>query len=219
MISYFKSIAGILFFTFFWLSSSLAQHTFRHFSIGAGAGKVYTFTDFKYSEDNLFGYGIADYYFSPYLNIGIEAQAGSISGHEDQKSLNFQGDFQSVTVKGKVHLGEFLGKPRRYVVNRQSIGDKLIKGIYLGSGGGVFVIMNGINTSEPYNNKELFIPALGGIDMYMGAESRLLLNLNYQMNFLLGDKIDGSIRPGSHYDLYQTISIGISYTLGRLTYL
>ncbi|WP_069658244.1 hypothetical protein [Arcticibacter eurypsychrophilus] len=219
MVSYFKSILGILFFSFVSLSSSLAQNTFRHFSIGIGAGQASTFTDFLHSERRLFGYAEVDYYFSPYLNIGIEVQGGSIAGHGDQIISNFQGDFKSLTIKGKVHAGEFIKKPQRYVVSRESVGDKLLKGIYLGSGGGIFTIMNGTNSSESYNNKELFIPALGGIDMYMGAESRLLLNLNYQMNFLLGDKIDGSISPGSHNDLYQTISIGISYTIGGLTYL
>ncbi|EOR96584.1 hypothetical protein ADIARSV_0215 [Arcticibacter svalbardensis MN12-7] len=201
------------------LSSSSAQNTYRHFSIGIGAGQTSTFTDFLHADRKLFGYGVFDYYFSPYLNIGMEAQSGSISGHDDQNTSNFQGDFQSLTFKGKLHVGELIRKPQRYIAARASIGDKLVKGIYLGSGGGVFMIMNGINSSESYNNKELFIPALGGIDMYMGAESRLLLNLNYQTNFLLGDKMDGSIRPGSHNDLYQTISIGISYTLGKLTYL
>ncbi|MGV3705985.1 MAG: hypothetical protein ACO1NU_11470 [Arcticibacter sp.] len=200
-----------------------AQQSYKNFSIGIGGGLVHSYTDRQKPDLNYLASGSLDYYFTPYLNAGLELQGGTMSGSsinaDNGRTEGFNSEFATFQVRGKVHLGEFTGRPRRYRVFQDSFISRVAKGLYLGSGGGVLVIRSRENSEALYHNKELYLPAMAGIDVSMGDDSRILLNLNYQLNFVLGDKIDGLVSRGSKNDMFSSLTLGVAYTFGRLHYL
>lgn len=205
------------------LQSSIAQQSFRKFAIGIGGGLADSYTDRSRSDGGYIGTGTLDYFFSRYLNAGLELQGGTISGYSENyqggPKEGFNGEFVTLQVRGKVHVGEFAAHPRRYKLVHDSFVSRVLKGLYLGSGGGAILIRSRDDSEANYQNKELYLPAMAGIDLYLRQDSRLLLNLNYQANFVLGDKIDGLVMPGSRNDRFSSLTIGFAYTFGKLSYL
>lgn len=202
--------------------SADAQKSFRKFGIGIGGGLTDSYTDRSQADGGYIVSGTLDYFFTPYLNAGLELQHGTISGFsEDAESgqkQGFDGELMTLQVRGKVHAGEFAPRPRRYKLVHDSFVIRVWKGLYLGSGGGVIIIRSRADSEAAYQNKELYLPAMAGTDVYLGQDSRLLLSLNYQLNFVLGDKIDGAAMAGSRNDLFSSITIGFTYTVGKLSY-
>lgn len=200
-----------------------AQQTLRNFAIGLGGGLADSYTDRSKSERGYIAQGSLDYYFTPYLNAGLEIQGGTISGYNEHsqggQKLGFDSEFVTLQIRGKVHAGEFTARQRRYKLSYDTFLNRLFKGLYLGSGGGVIVIRSRPNSEASYHNKEAYLPAMGGIDLYLGNDSRLLLNANYQVNFVLGDKIDGVVNPGSRNDMFSSLTIGFAYKFGKVSYL
>ena len=203
--------------------SAGAQQSFRRFAIGVGGGLADSYTDRSRSDGGYIALGTLDYFFTPYLNAGLELQGGTISGFSENaqngQKQGFDGEFVTLQARGKVHAGEFAAHPRRYKLVYDSFVSRVLKGLYLGTGGGVIIIRSRADSEASYHNKELYLPAMAGLDVYLGQDSRLLLNLNYQMNFVLGDKIDGVAMPGSNNDMFSSITIGFAYTFGKLLYL
>lgn len=203
--------------------SSVAQQSFRKFAIGIGGGLADSYTDRSQSDGGYIGVGTLDYFFTPYLNAGLELQAGTISGFNENYQTGakegFNGEFVTMQVRGKVHAGEFAAHPRRYKLVHDSFVSRVLKGFYLGAGGGVILIRSRADSESNYHNKELYLPAMAGIDLQLRQDSRLLLNLNYQTNFVLGDKIDGAAIAGSKNDMFSSLTIGFAYTFGKLSYL
>lgn len=223
MIKILERSALILLIFCFFAQPADAQQSFRKFSIGVGGGLTDSYTDRTHSDVGYIASGTLDYYFTPYLNAGLELQGGRISGFNDnvenRQEQGFNSEFVTLQVRGKVHAGEFVSRKGRYKLVHDSFVDRLLKGLYLGSGGGVVVVRSRPNSEASYHNKELYLPAMAGLDIYLGQDSRLLLNLKYQMNFVLGDKIDGLAKPGSRNDMFNSLTIGFAYTFGKFSYL
>lgn len=222
MMNILKRSAAILLILGFLTQSADAQQSFRKFGIGIGGGLADSYTDRSQSDVGSLVLGTLDYFFTPYLNAGLELQGGNISGFsedaESGRKQGFDGEFVALQVRGKVHAGEFVAHPRRYKLVNDSFVTRALKGLYLGTGGGVIIIRSRADSEAAYHNKELYLPAMAGTDVYLGQDSRLLLNLNYQLNFVLGDRIDGVAMAGSKNDLFSSVTIGFTYTLGKLSY-
>ena len=203
--------------------SSIGQQSFRKFAIGIGGGLTDSHTDRSQSEGGYLASGTLDYFFTPYLNAGLELQGGTMSGFSENtqsgERYGFDGEFITLQFRGKVHAGEFFARPRRYKLVSDSFVSRALKGLYLGSGGGVVSVKSRAGSQTNYHNKELYLPAMAGIDLYLRQDSRLLLNLHYQTNFVLGDKIDGVAVPGSKNDVFSSLTIGFAYAFGKLSYL
>src|SRR5690606_16241909 len=137
---------------------------FRRFSIGIGGGLADSYTDRSQSDGGYIGLGTLDYYFTPYLNAGLELQAGTISGYSKNSQTGategFNGELVTLQVRGKVHAGEFAAHPRRYKLVRHSFVSRALKGFYLGTGGGIILIRSRVHSEATYNNKELYLPAM-----------------------------------------------------------
>lgn len=200
-----------------------AQHSYRNFSIGAGAGLARPYTDREHADLGYMASGTLDYHFTPFLNAGLELQGGLLSAYsnspESGRKEGFESRFATLQVRGKVHFGEFTRRPGRYRLVHHSLLNRVVKGFYLGGGGGLLVVKSREGSEAVYHNKELYLPAIAGFDIPLREDSRLFLNLNYQLNFVLGDKIDGLVPRGGRNDMFSSLTMGLSYTFGRLSYL
>lgn len=220
--------------TSIFLSLSLglyAQSNFYKLSIGGGAGFTQSFTDVQKHGFGKAVYGVADFMFTPFSSLGLEAQAGRIHGgnlQTDPYHREFTNSYKSVTINGKLYLGGIVDHKHSNFLNQ-------IKGLYAGAGVGVIknVILNPKrnnpdNPSQKYpgqnNSYEATIPLNLGINYYLpdrNGHYRYVLNLNYQSNITLGEGLDGydnstlTFKNGSP-DVYHYYSIGLRYNFGPM---
>ncbi|WP_316841090.1 outer membrane beta-barrel protein [Pedobacter gandavensis] len=207
-----------------------SQSNFYKVSAGGGFGLTQSFTDVKKSNFGLAGYGVIDYYFSPFISAGIEGQMGEINGSDAKKDPNarqFINAYTAINLNTKFGLGALID------YNPGSFASK-IKGLYLGAGLGV--VMNSVSNvrkSTPtqvtrYPGKDqsndILVPINLGINFYFTERSgytRYILNFNYQSNFTLGEGLDGydnstvNFKSGNP-DIYTYFSAGIRYQFGSM---
>jgi len=113
-------------------------------------------------------------------------------------------------------------------VNNEGLPKRVLKSIYLGTGGGLLVSSQSKIQRTPLpgassfiyvgqsENEELFIPVMAGIDIHTSREPGLIFTVQYAMNFVLGDNMDGYLISGSRNDTFSTLSLGVKYAFGRL---
>ncbi len=219
----------LIIFSFIISRTVFSQEGYRRFSLGAGTGITTNSSDLSGADTKTMIWGTADFYLTKYIQAGLEAEEGKLAGKDKFTNRYFQNDYKSLALLGKVHLGQLLsGNRRAYRYNDESFLGNLVKGIYLGSGGGLLIStqkkIQRVPVSPAYeyayrgqnNNKELFIPGTAGIDWFSGKQARLIISIQYQVNFVLGDNMDGYLVPGSKNDLYSTAGVGFKYAFGRL---
>lgn len=195
-----------------------AQKNFHKLSIGAGGGITNNRGELNSPQNKQLLIGTADYYLTPFLHGGIEAQMGTISGRETSYSRHFQNDFKALILSAKLHLGQFMNNMPD---NRNTLLINTVKGVYAGLGTGViknsqqqiYRDSNNQLTRGTNNNKEIFVPVSVGIDN-SGFHSRLIAGLRYQANYVLGDQLDGYYSAGSRNDFYSNISVTLKYKFG-----
>lgn len=207
-----------------------AQDNFRRYTIGAFAGITANSSDLpKAGNETMLGGG-AEVYLTKYLSGVLSFQKGKLSGSESRSTQRyFLNDFAAFTFNGKVYLGQFIGGNKgRYQINSEEFPLRVLKGIYLGTGGGLLISNQNKIQRTPIpgaspsiyvgqnKNKELFIPVLTGIDIFTCREPGLIFTLQYSMNFVLGDNMDGYLISGSRNDTFSSLSIGLKYAFGRL---
>lgn len=213
-----------------WLNTS-AQTNFHKMTIGAGAGVTQSFTDVAKHDYGLAAYGAFDYYFTPFLSLGLEGQMGEINGgdyYTDRYNRQFINSYKTFALNGKVYLGSLIDYQRSSFANA-------IKGLYAGAGVGV--VMNKMRfivrekPEAPGNvfpgknsSKDLLVPLNLGIafnfmDRY--GYYKYGLNFNYQANITLGEDLDGyddsslAFKTGNP-DIYTYFSIGLKYHFGSV---
>jgi hypothetical protein len=217
--------------------SAYAQRpNFYKFSVGAGAGVTRVFGDLNETKNSVAAYGTADYYFTPFVTLGIEGQVGQLIGGDKDGPYKraFKNKFMAASINAKAHLGAFLDKGFR---NSEFL--DVINGIYIGTGIGV--IRNKV--SDTYHavkadgnrpaydqgrdrSKDAFIPLNIGIDYalkdYHGWD-RIIVNLNLQANFTFGEGLDGyddsPVYTHNQYsDTYIFPTLGVKYKFGQVGY-
>ena len=206
-----------------------AQSNFYKISVGGGAGLTRSYTDL---EEHNFGealYGTADFFFTPFLSLGLEAQKGNVKGGQsnmEPSGMRFKNNYLSATVNGKVFLGEFIKYQHSTFLEQ-------IKGLYLGSGVGLIhnrlVNLKRNNRDEPnrvykYSSTDAVIPLNVGLNYYLPNKKgfyRYVVNVNYQSNITLGEGLDGydpaTIRfENGNPDIYTYLTLGVKYNIGPL---
>ena len=212
---------------------AFSQNDFRRFALGAGAGITSNRSDLSISNPEQMIYGSVDFYLTRYIHGGTELQLGKLSGREERSSQRyFENDYKQALVYAKLHLGQFLDVDnRRYRQGGGTTARNILYGFYLGSGGGVLsstqvnirrIYSDDIDPYQAYlyrgkdSNKELFIPAIAGLDLPVGKQARFIVGAEYRLNFLLGDLMDGYLITGSGNDMFSSFSLGVKYAFGRL---
>ena len=202
-----------------------AQTNFHHFRIGAGIGVTVAYADLEKKPISLASYGTLNYYFTPFISIGLEVQKGVLNGGNQDTELTrqeFSNSYYAVSGGFKVQLGEFL----RGGYN-QSLFQELIKGMYVGTGLGI--IGNDVNNIRQVGNiyfggvnksREYTIPTNLGINFHIPdhwGRKRFVVNVNFQAVLVLGEGLDGYARfVNEPNDIYSFSSVGINYHFGSL---
>lgn len=220
---------GLVFLGVFMCSASQAQINFSRYSIGGGVGITQSFSDLQKigtAQSFLFN---ADYYFTPYITVGLEGQYGTIKGGDkatDAHLRQFQNGYMSILLNGRLQIGEFINYERsEFLYN--------IRGLYFGTGIGLIqnkmtaierVKQDGSNYVFPGTDqsKNLQVPVNFGINFsfYDGwGETRYIVSAGYQMNLTIGEGMDGYNDPSSIFrnnspDMYSFASVGVKYCFG-----
>jgi hypothetical protein len=208
---------------------AFAQSNFYKIAVGGGGGGNIAFADLNKTPFAFGGYAVVDFYATPFITFGLEAQMGLLKGGDietDPHNRQFTNAYQSFTLGGKFRLGEITD----YYYNDFL---DLTKGFYLG--GGVGVIKNHMNEIVrikpdgsgyvfPGSNdtKDLIIPVNVGIDFFFNdtwGTPRYILNFNLQHNVTLGEGLDGYEDPQSKFknnnpDMFTFLSVGFKYNFG-----
>jgi hypothetical protein len=220
--------------------NAAAQSNFYKISAGGGFGLTQSFADLKKHSFGMAGYGLVDYYFTPFISAGIEGQMGEINGGNKKTDINlreFINSYKAFTINGKIALGELIDYQKGEFSNS-------IKGLYIGTGFGL--VMNDVNrvrkepvdpdvpvTDPPAPGKiwpgkdkstNLLFPLNVGINFYFPDRSgytRYILNFNYQSNLTIGEGLDGydessrTFKSGAP-DIYTYFSVGLRYQFGSV---
>ena len=205
-----------------------AQSNFHKLSLGGGAGMTKTYTDIENSSYGQAVYGTADFLFTPFLSLGLEAQMGILKGGQDDidpAGRKFKNKYRSIAAIGKISLGNFINYNRSAILEH-------IKGLYLGAGVGA--IQNRVvelyrPANEPVQvfipyTKEIYIPLNLGLNYYIPNKQgyyRYVANINYQTNISLGEGIDGYDyttvkKTNDKPDIFSYLTIGVKYNFGLL---
>ncbi|MEE1946313.1 outer membrane beta-barrel protein [Pedobacter sp. KR3-3] len=213
-----------LLFSFLFLSlATFAQTNFFRLSVGGGAGTTLAYADLKKKTYAFAGYGVIDYYTTPYVSFGLEIQKGELAGGDVQYDINhrqFINSYLSGSLNLKVQLGEFLtGYDRRNIFLNS------IRGLYLGAGIGG--IRNKLSNVRYYGDDvfpgedqstEMIVPVNLGINFYIPDQwdrDRLVINFNLQSTMAMGEGMDGYSSSNKN-DIYTYFSVGVRYNFGIL---
>ncbi|MGF1924839.1 MAG: hypothetical protein ACQUHE_11730 [Bacteroidia bacterium] len=220
MRKYLFTIFTTLSLVFAFCTNSNAQFNFYKFSVGLGGGFTLPFADTKKAEYSLATQITTDYYFTPYLNTGLELQLGNMRGG-DAGQGNFTNSFKLMSWNARMQLGQFYDRYDK--LNKIT---SIIRGLYMGIGLGI--IRSDVEAYSAYPevpdvkgiNHDLIFPVNMGGNVYfkdMYGRDRLELNFNFQLVVPMEDTLDGNLNPYSNFnDLYNFASIGFRYKFGVL---
>jgi hypothetical protein len=210
-----------------------AQYNFYKLSAGAGAGAAMAFGDLTKNYIRPVGLAYFDYHPTPHSSIGLEIQKGYLSGGDsvdiniDKDHRFYKNSYSALSINGKVELAQFIDLRR---------GDLLypLRGFYIGTGIGIINSkMTEIKRTTPDKNgiytfpgdekgMDLLVPINTGINFNFEDKwgyTKFALKINYQLNMVLGEKIDGYDDPpqifkNKHGDFYGVTSIGFKFFFG-----
>ena len=226
--------------------SGFCQVNFNRIGIGINAGITASYTDFSYglspiipgfnaikglttNKSQAFG-GSLEYYFTPFINAGVEYNSVSLKDGTDKHNRAFISKFSSIEVRGSVALGQFIDfsySPLFY--NLRNLNASLGLGFISGTnnvadfGSGTFPSrQHADDFGKSKFGGVLSLPASVGyfVNFYnVYQEPKVVLGVNYKMNFTFSDDIDGySDNPANFEnnsnDVYNTMSFSLKYLFG-----
>ena len=226
--------------------TGFSQANFYKLGIGFNAGMSTAYTGLSYTGDEAasdrdaakelstnkskaFG-GSLDYYFTPFINAGMEYNMVQLKDGPDQYERQFVSDFSSIEFRANVSAGQFFDfsySPLLYSLRTLNVG--LGFGVVSGKNN-VEDWDSGLNPKRQHGNdlgKKEFsnvftIPASIGYNFnFYNAydEAFLQLGLNYKVVFTTSDDIDGyndnpAIFSNKAKDIYTTLGVSLKYMLG-----
>jgi hypothetical protein len=226
--------------------TGFSQTNFYKLGIGFNAGVSTAYTGLSYTGDEAasdpdatkdlsinkskaFG-GSIDYYFTPFINAGIEYNMVQLKDGPDQYERQFVSDFSAIEFRANVSAGQFFDfsySPLLYSLRTLNVG--LGFGVVSGKNN-VEDWDSGLKPSRQHGNdigKKEFsnvftIPASIGYNFnFYNAydEAFLQLGLNYKVVFTTSDDIDGfnddpTIFSNKAKDIYTTLGVSLKYMFG-----
>lgn len=237
----------IIFILFLFCSlKGFSQANFSRIGIGFNGGLSTAYTGLSYglspiipgfnpikglatNKSQSFG-GSLEYYFTPFINAGLEYNSVSLKDGTDKHNRAFISNFSSIELRGNVALGQFVDFSYSPVLyNLRNLNASLGVGFISGTnnvadfGSSTFPSRqhpNDFGKSE-YSGV-LAIPAAIGyfVNIYnVYQEPKFVIGANYKMNFTFSDDIDGynddpAIFENSSKDVFTTVSFSVKYLFG-----
>jgi len=175
--------------------------------------------------------GSLDYYFTPFINGGIEYNSVELKDGTDKHNRAFVSKFSSIEIRGSVAVGQFIDysySPFLYAIRNVNAGFGL--GFISGSNN-VADFGSGLFPSRQHPDdlgKSTFsgvvsLPATIGynVNIYDAyQETRVVIGFNYKMNFTSSDDIDGySDDPRAGFnnknnDVYTSLGVSVKFLFG-----
>ena len=231
--------------TFFSIKTS-AQANFSRIGFGISGGLTSSFSGLTYglspiipgynpvktlaiNKSRVFG-GSLDYFFTPFINAGIEYNSVQLKDGTDKHNRAFISTFSSIELRGTVSAGEFIDfsySPFLYAIRNVNAGLGL--GFISGSnnvanfGSGTFPSRQhagDLGKSEFSGVVSIPISIGYNLNIYdVYQETRFVIGANYKMSFTTSDDIDGysddpSIFENQNKDVYTSFTISVKYLFG-----
>lgn len=236
----------ILIIFLFGTLKGFCQFNFNRIGIGINGGISSSYTDFSYglspiipgfnpskglttNKSQAFG-GSLEYYITPFITAGVEYNSVSLKDGTDKHNRAFIAKLSSTEVRGSVALGQFIDffySPVLY--NLRNVNASLGVGLISGTnnvadfGSGTFPSrQHADDLGKSKFNGVLYLPATIGyfVNFYNDYdEPKIVLGLNYKINFTFSDDIDGfnddpaSFENNSN-DVYTIVSFSLKYRFG-----
>lgn len=201
------------------------------YGIGISASENQPYADLKREYKNK-SYAItANYFFTPYVPIGLEFQFGKLSGGGNTVDLDkdlrrYENNYKALILHMDVQLGEVINYERNVFLN-------IVKNFYAGAGvGGIYNKVDANRTqlgSVPLytfpgkdNSVNFIVPLRFGYEFkFYNAydQPNIRLDIGYQHNLTFGEGLDGYADPSTKFknnalDQYRQITIGIKVNFG-----
>ncbi|MFD1629127.1 hypothetical protein [Pseudopedobacter beijingensis] len=245
-----------LIFTLFVSIAAMAQAEFYNFAVGIQGGMTTAFTGFNYKNgvypeasksltiNKSKAYGATvDYYFTPFINAGLEYNIVQLKDGPDKHKRQFVSDFSTIEIRGSVALGQLVD----YKYNDLLY---VMRGLNFGLGYGVLSGSNDVEDFKPelvvvengetvnknpfksrqhkgdigkkdFKNVSMFPITIGYnyIIYNQYDEQQILLGLNWKTVFTNSDDIDGfnddpTIFANKAKDMYSVFGISVKYMFG-----
>jgi hypothetical protein len=215
---------------------------FAKYGIGFSASLSRPYADTK-KADQTQSYAItANYFYTPYVPIGLEFQLGTLSGGGRTANLDaygriYKNDYKAILLHMDVQLGELISYRRSGILD-------ILKNFYAGSGVGVIsnsmtdiqrtnlILQNGAigathGLEGEDNSLNLVIPIRFGYEFKIYniyGQPNIRLDIGYQHNVTFSEGLDGYNDSqlkfkNNAYDQYGQITIGLKLNFaGQDTY-
>ena len=222
----------LLLASLFIFSSQINAQIYHKFGAGISLGANTSFVDLEKKDQGVSGRLNLDYYFTPYITLGLEAQGGKILGgniFSDPHFRQFTNSYKSLVVNAKLSLGAIVG----YTENETLAS---FNSLYVGTGFGAiinkmsFIVRQKPGTTYIFPGEDesvnLVVPFNIGMHIPLPSQTgipKFMINVNFQSNVTFGEGLDGyndaSAKFKNKYpDMYTLFSIGIKYNFGPETY-
>lgn len=167
------------------------------------------------------------YNVSPFINYVIEAQTGILKGGAagDKSKRVFENNYAAVMFRAQLQAGELINYSDSRFMNG-------LKNFYVSTGVG-FVINKldidpnlrvpdetGFYTPGRNHSNQMLIPTRLGYEFKIFNkynQPSVKIDLGYQLNYILGDGLDGFETGKSKNDAYDQFSIGLKFAIGGVT--
>lgn len=227
--SFFRSAAAMFLLSFFCLTAKAQLgYEYAQYDLGFGGagsrvvgGDVETITVAPTAHFN-FNYNV-----SPFINYVIEAQGGTLKGGSPLSTSKryFENQFTAVMFRAQIQAGELFD----YSQNRIKNG---LKNFYLSAGIGFVVnklkVDDALRVPDEYgfyspgrnHSNQVLIPTRIGYEFKVFNkynQPSFKVDIGYQLNYVLGDALDGFETGRSKNDIYDQVSIGVKFAIGGIT--
>jgi hypothetical protein len=214
----------------FYKAKAQGSLNYATYGIGVSVSSNKAYADLKKQDNNL-SYALTfNYFYTPYVPIGLEFQLGKLSGggtdlKVDKDGRVFENNYKAVILHMDVQAGELINYQGSTMLN-------ILKNFYLGAGiGGISNDVKVQRTSviDPtyvFPGKDsginLIVPLRFGYEFKFYNEydqPNVRLDIGYQHNLTFGEGIDGYADPSTKFknnalDQYRQITVGIKVNFG-----
>lgn len=194
-------------------------YNYPQYDLGFGVGiNNRVGSDYHNYQSKVNGNVSFTYNYTPYLNYIIEYQKGSLAGDSltFRPGYSYNDQYTSLAFRAQLQAGELIDYDGSDFNNA-------IKNLYLGAGVGV--IYSNVNSysfgalTSQLNTSNIFLPVKVGYEFKIFNdydEPWVKIDLGYQINFTLTDKLDGLV-SGSNKDGFSQAVINFKFSLGGVT--
>lgn len=215
----------------FYKGKAQGSLNYAMYGVGVSVSENHPYADLRREYNNKSFAITANYFYTPYVPIGLEFQFGKLSGGGNTLALDkdlrrYVNNYKALILHMDVQLGEVISYERNDFLN-------IVKNFYAGSGvGGIYNKVD-VNRTQAGSNPLYTFPGKDSgvnfiVPLRFGYEFKfynaydqpnIRLDIGYQHNLTFGEGIDGYNDPSTKFknnalDQYRQITIGIKVNLG-----